>query len=225
MKELMAQMQIKVNEKIYLKDPYTSELGKNILKQSIHLIDELGLEQFTFKKLATRLETTESSVYRYFENKHKLLMYLTSWYWGWMEYQMVFSTANIECPEKRLKAALETLCMTIEADEVHDKIQLEILYRIVIAESSKAYLIKEVDEANKEGFYESYKRLIKRLTSLVQEINPELNNANSLISTLIEGIYHQKFLIRHFPSLTDLKEDSKITSDFFSELALSYIKK
>ena len=49
---------------------------------------EIGFESFTFKKLAAKIESTEASVYRYFENKHKLLIYLVSWYWNWVEYRL-----------------------------------------------------------------------------------------------------------------------------------------
>jgi AcrR family transcriptional regulator len=226
MKDLIAQMQIRVNDKIYLKDPNTSELGKKIVKESIVLIEDLGLENFTFKKLATHLETTESSIYRYFENKHKLLMYLTSWYWAWMEYKMVFATANIESAENRLTAAIQALSSSVTPKDVSAfEIDLSKLYHIVITESSKAYLIKEVDNANKDGFYESYKRLIRRLSNLAVEINPKIANPNSLMSTVIEGIYHQKFMSRHFSSVSDLKDDTESLGNFFTELALAYIRK
>ena len=45
------QLSFKVNEKIYLRDPETSEIGKQIVKKAIDLIFEIGFEQFTFKKL------------------------------------------------------------------------------------------------------------------------------------------------------------------------------
>ena len=89
MHELLKNIQIKVNDKIYIKDPESSDLGKSIIKHSIEMIHAMGMEAFTFKKLAIKLGTTESTVYRYFENKHKLLIYLISWYWGWLEYEMV----------------------------------------------------------------------------------------------------------------------------------------
>ena len=80
MNDLLSTVHIKVNEGIYLKDPDSSELGKGIVSEGLLLIDEIGLEKTTFKKLAQRLGTTEASIYRYFESKFKLLVYLTSWY-------------------------------------------------------------------------------------------------------------------------------------------------
>ena len=60
------QVSFKVNEKLYLRDPESSDLAKMIVKSSIDLIYEIGFEQFTFKKLALEIQTTEASVYRYF---------------------------------------------------------------------------------------------------------------------------------------------------------------
>ena len=40
---------------IFLKDPERSELGKRILKEGVSLIDKIGFEAFTFKKLGERI--------------------------------------------------------------------------------------------------------------------------------------------------------------------------
>ena len=42
------QLQIKMNEKLFLRDPEQSELGKKILSQSVILIQHFGFESFTF---------------------------------------------------------------------------------------------------------------------------------------------------------------------------------
>ena len=91
MQSILPNLKIQVNEKIYVKDPETSVLGRNIIKESILLIDEIGFDDFTFKKLGERIGSNESSLYRYFENKHKLLIYLSSWYWSWMEYRLILA--------------------------------------------------------------------------------------------------------------------------------------
>ena len=79
-------IQMQLNEKLYLRDPQDTKLGRKIIRHSILLIDEIGFEQFNFKKLAERIESTEASVYRYFENKHLLLVYLLCWYWEWTKF-------------------------------------------------------------------------------------------------------------------------------------------
>jgi AcrR family transcriptional regulator len=73
---LAVSIKIKLSKKLYLRDPESSELGRNIVSNSVKLIDQLGFEAFTFKKLATEIHSTEASIYRYFENKHKFLIYL-----------------------------------------------------------------------------------------------------------------------------------------------------
>ena len=82
MQNILSNIIISVNDKLYVKNPETSELGKKIIEQSILLIDEIGFENFTFKKLGEKISSNESSIYRYFESKHKLMLYLSSWYWG-----------------------------------------------------------------------------------------------------------------------------------------------
>ena len=51
MKNLLSILKITVPDKIYIKDPETSDLGKRIIENSIILINEIGFESFTFKKL------------------------------------------------------------------------------------------------------------------------------------------------------------------------------
>ena len=45
MKDLLAVLKIAVPEKIFIKDPETSDLGKRIIESSIILINEIGFEQ------------------------------------------------------------------------------------------------------------------------------------------------------------------------------------
>ena len=152
---------------------------------------KLGWRKQRFKKLAQRLGTTEASIYRYFESKFKLLVYLTSWYWGWLEYQLVFSITNILDPEKKLRIAIDVLSQLNEKKESGSHINFTVLTRVVVSESSKAYLTKDVDEANKEGFYAGYKRVVQRVSDVMLEIQPEFEFSHTLSSTVME---------RHTPS-------------------------
>lgn len=224
MRDLIGHLQIQVNDKIYLKDPNSSELGKKIVGQGIIMINEVGLECFTFRKLAKQLETTESSIYRYFESKQNLLIYITSWYWGWLEYQLVFSITNIVSAEERLKTAIHVLSRDISVKESLGHINLQILNQIVISESSKAYLTKEVDDADKIGFYAGYKRLVDIISKIVLEINPHFKYPHTLISTIIEGIHHEKYFADHIPSLTDIRNGSEKLAEFYTDMALATIR-
>jgi len=103
------QLTFRVNANIYIKDPESSELGKQIIKHAIDLIYELGFEHFTFKKLATEMHTTEATIYRYFENKHRLLLYILNWYWSYLEFLVVFKLQDIKDPKKKLQAIIYLL--------------------------------------------------------------------------------------------------------------------
>ncbi len=109
MDNLLSSVQIQVGPKIFLKDPETSDLGRKIISGSIDVINEIGFEAFTFRKLGIAIQSPEASIYRYFENKNKLLLYLTSWYWAWMEYNLVFTIANVKSPKEKLERALSLL--------------------------------------------------------------------------------------------------------------------
>lgn len=220
MEQLFSGLKIGINKNLYLKDPESSDLGKKILDRSILLINEIGFENFTFKKLGMDINSNESSIYRYFENKHKLLLYLISWYWGWKEYQLVFGTNNISDPEEKLEKAIGILTKSVENDSQTSHIDEMILNKVVVNEYSKSYLTKEVDRENKEGFFEINKRLVFRLKEIILAVNPDYPFASSLASTVLEGALHQHFLKEHFPSLTECGDNVSPT-DFFKHLLFS----
>ena len=74
------EIKISLNKGLYKKDPQDSILGRKIIQYSIILIDKHGFECFNFKKLAETINSTEASIYRYFENKHLLLTFIVNWY-------------------------------------------------------------------------------------------------------------------------------------------------
>lgn len=217
MDKLIQNINISINEKLYVKNPESSDLGKNIIKNSILLIDEIGFEAFTFKKLGEKIQSNESSIYRYFENKHKLLIYLSSWYWSWVEYRLVFSTNNIADALKKLEKAIKVLTQQIEDDAQTKHIDESILNKIVIAEFTKTFLTKEVDQENKEGFFIVYKSVINRLIKMIEDVNPNYLYSKSLASSIVEGSLHQYYLKDHFKSITNLSEEDCL-SDFYIDL-------
>ncbi len=220
---LLSNLKIAVPDKIYIKDPESSDLGKRIIEHSILLIDEIGFDSFTFKKLGVKIGSNESSIYRYFESKHKLLLYLTSWYWAWIEYQMVFATHNVPSNDEKLLKAIEVVTRTIKEDVTYTHINEVILNRIIVNEYSKSYLTKEVDSENKEGYFEVYKRLIKRISEIIQNVNKDYKFPLSLASTVVEGALHQHFLKSHFSSITDC--DKNVTpTEFFINLTQNVLK-
>ena len=145
MDRLLQGVKIRINDKLFIKDPESSELGKKIIEKSIQMINEKGWENFTFKKLGNEIGSNESSIYRYFENKHKLLLYLTSWYWSWLEYQMVFATNSIKNPKEKLFQSILIITREIKEDSDFSHINEVLLNKIVINEYSKSKrLIKKI---------------------------------------------------------------------------------
>ena len=224
MDQILSNIKIQLNEKLYVKDPETSTLGKKIIKNSIVLINEIGFEEFTFKKLGEKISSNESSIYRYFESKHKLLLYLSSWYWGWIEYKLAFATTNIDNPMERLRRGIAVVTQKIEDDASTLHVNESILNKIIIQEFTKTLLTKEVDEENKEGFFLVYKRVINRIIEMIHDVDPNYGYAKSLASSVVEGALHQHFLKDHLKTITNCNQDISPT-DFYLNLISTLLKK
>ena len=216
-----------MNEDLFLRNPEHTVLGRNIIKHSIQLIAQHGFEAFTFKKLAEDIGTTEAGIYRYFENKHLLLIYIIAWYWGWLEFQISFQTNNITNPVVKLKKVIKLLATTVEDDATTSYVNESLLYQIVISEGSKAYLTKQVGEDNKHQFFKPYKDLCAIVGDIILACNPKYKYPKSLATTIIEMAHFQNFFMNNLPSLTDFgknKTESEIIL-FLNELVFSSVKK
>ena len=218
------QINIAISSALYTRNPEGTTLGKKIVSESIKLIDELGFEAFTFKKLGAAIGSNESSIYRYFESKHALLVYLISWYWSWIEYKLIFATNNISSSEQKLNSALEIITKRVTEDNAVSFVNEVLLNKIIIVESSKAYHTKDIDAENKKGYYMSYKRVVQRVSDIVLEVNSEFKFPHMLISTVIEGAHHQRYFSKHLPSLTDVTEGQNDVVNFYKHLVLNAIK-
>lgn len=146
-----------LNEHLYLRDLHATALGRRLLTESVRLLDEIDLEVFTFKSKTLALRSTEASLYRYFENKHRLLTYLVSWHWAWMRFRVSFTMTNVVAPRQRLHLALVTVCAPTSDPPATLDLNKEVLYRVVMAEAREAYLTKEVDADNQAGLFREYK--------------------------------------------------------------------
>ena len=217
-------IQIRIDPALYTKDPESSELGKKIVSQSIQLIDELGFEGFTFKKLGAKIGSNESSIYRYFDSKHALLVYLLNWYWSWVSYRLAAATTNVSPSEEKLTNAIGILTAKIKKDQTISFVNEEMLQRIIITESSKAYHTKDVDKENEKGFYRTYKSVVQKVSDMVLELNPNYEFPHMLISTVIEGAHHQHYFSQHLPSLTDVEIGKNNIVRFYKDLVLSSIR-
>jgi AcrR family transcriptional regulator len=225
MDSLLSNLKIKINEGLYQIDPTTSNLGIKIVLNAVEMIEEIGFEKFTFKKLGAQIGSPEASIYRYFKSKNQLLSYLISWYWGWMEYRLVFEITNIPSPQVRLEKAIALITSTVKDELFIEGIDIKKLYQIIISESIKSYLTKDVDLANKEGSYLNYKQFVARVALIIKEINPEYKYPQMLLTTIIEGAHLQVFFAAHLPRLTNKQKSPHYISDFYISLALKSLKK
>ena len=202
-------IKISLNKGLYLREPQDSVLGRNIIKHSILLIDAIGFETFTFRKLAIEIQSTEASIYRYFENKHLLLLYLVSWYWEWVRYLIEINMRNIEDPHQKLRIVISSFVnASLENPDV-EYVNESKLHDIVISEGSKVYHTKNIDDENAKGFFYNYKSLIQLVSEVILEIEPEFKYPHALATNLFEMSSNHVYFAEHLPGLTDITSKSK----------------
>lgn len=223
MEAFLANYKIIVPPNIYIKDPEHTDLGQRIIKYGVELILEIGFDAFTFRKLGTKIKSNESSIYRYFENKHKFLVYLSSVYWGYMEYEMVLGTYKLNDPIDKLDKYIDIISKPTTQNNSFSSCDQVQLYQIMINENSKSFLTNEVDSENKDGYFLVYKRLIQRFCDLIETIAPDYQFKQSLSSSLFETSLHQHFLASHFPKMTSCNND-KNTFLFLKDLVFKTLE-
>lgn len=204
-------LRFELPEKLFIKDPQDSDYGRRLLSNAIELIDDLGFEAFNFRKLGIKMASSEVSIYRYFENKHLLLLYLNCWYWEWVTYLIDRQILNISDSTEKLKRAIHCMIHANAESKLSDYINEGLLFQIIMKESSKTYHISGVDEENKYGFFLPYKELVGKLAAIIKEINPEFKYSRSLSSTLYEMINNQLYYAEHLPRLTSLDKEKAVS--------------
>lgn len=220
-------LSIQLNPNLYLRDPESSDLGRRIVRVGIDLMYRMGLESFTFKKLAEEIKTTEASIYRYFENKHRLLQYIVAWYWNYLEYLVLFKINNLTDTSEKIHKIIDLLVGDLDESLTKFDFDSQALYNIVISESAKAYLSKDVDDNNSVQLYKPYKDLCSRIAAVIIEHNAAYPYPHSLSSTLVETAHTQHFFMQHLPRLTDFgtTKDEQQIKMYLTHLVFSSIDK
>jgi AcrR family transcriptional regulator len=203
MEAILKKTRVEVSPKLYFKEPYSSELGALIVKEGTQLIQEIGFEQFTFKKLAQGIGSTEAAIYRYFENKHMLLLYLNAWYWGWMEHNLVFLTSNIPDPRERLNIGLGLM---VDGPRFLDNefLDLRKLRTVAINESIKGYFTRSVDAEHRSGLFAQVYSFGERIATIVRELNPEYSYPKTLVYTVMQASLLHSFNSLHLPEMIEI---------------------
>jgi AcrR family transcriptional regulator len=219
------QLSLDMGDQLALRDPQASTLGRSIVHNGLELMVELGYEQFTFKKLAERMGSTEAGIYRYFTNKHRLLLYLLTWYWSGLEYAISISNKNLDDKRKCVSNALDILVLGLPEEIDLFNLDTRKLYTLAVCESSKAYLLKDVDEINAHRLFMPYKSTVHQLALLFEQVNPDYPYAHSLATTVTEAAHNQHFFAEHLPSLTDFagKEHTAPLLAFLNQLVQSVL--
>ena len=209
---MSVEIKISLNKGLYLKEPQDSKLGRKMIKHSIILIEKFGFEVFTFKKLAKEINSTEASIYRYFENKHLLLLFLVNWYWEWVSYLITMNTMNVIDPQLKLKIIIHSFVAAHKENPNVEYVNESKLHNIVISEGMKAYHTKDVDDENSKGFFKSYKNLTTSVSKVISEVNPNFKYPYALATNLFEMSNNTIYFAQHLPTLTDksIKENKVI---------------
>lgn len=221
---MIIQFKIAQPASTYLKDPQETKLGLSIIQHSILLIHEIGFERFTFKKLSESIGCTEASVYRYFQSKQQLLLFLFSWYWGWMNHRVQHEIDPAKNTLERLEKAISLLIERSSNEQQIHFIHEAKLQQIIEQEGVKSILTKEVDNINETGAFENYKQLVGYLSEFIHQINPDYAYPNMLITTIIEGAHLQHFFADHLPRLTNRSENHQSIGSFYLHLLTSSLQ-
>ena len=219
-------LHIKMNENLFLKNPEETDLGKKIIQHAIILIHKIGFESFTFKKLANEIGTTETGIYRYFENKHLLLTFIVDWYWSWQYYRIELHNKNITNPILQLKKAIHILAEKVVDDISTPYINENLLYDIVMNEGAKAFLTRDVTAYNEAKLFKPYKDLCLKIAKLIEECNPNYAFSRSLATSILEMTHSLNFYLKNLPSLTDTEHhnDEHFVEDYINQLVFAALK-
>ena len=221
----MAHYQLVPDRSLHLRDPSASAVGTRILTEGLVLMNDLGLEAFTFKKLADRAGCTEVTVYNYFHNKHRLLQYYFQLYWLWLDTHCQQEGRMLKDPMERVRGDIRALCGLWPKDVLAAQLDPFILRALVIVEGSKSFMHRNVDEDNKLKLFKPYKDLCAHIASELKACDKSCKQPRSFATTLIEMAHSLEFAMHHLPALTELskRRDNRQLSEFLSELTARYL--
>lgn len=208
----MPSLSFQINEKLFLRDPQQTPLGRRIIRQGVALIGQLGFEAFTFRKLAEEISSTEASVYRYFESKHRMLQYLANWYWSWVAYRMELAAAKGRNPEESLRLAIALLTEKKISDPQFSLLDAAVLHQVVVNEFEKTFLTHSVDRDHNEGAFEGFQGTCTQLAELIRRVNAGYTYHHALASSIVMLALRQPYFFRHIQEVSSAGSDLFIQS-------------
>jgi hypothetical protein len=148
--------------------------------------------------------STEASVYRYFENKQMLLIYLTSWYWEYLDFNIMMNTKNIEDPFRKLKIAVKTVVDGMSEGTAIEYIDIKLLHQIIVEQSPKVIYTKKVSECEKAGLFSNYINLNSHISGIILECDPDFQYPSALASNIIKMAIDHTYYAENICSLTEI---------------------
>lgn len=205
----------------------SSPMGGRILTDGLALMNEIGLEAFTFKKLAERIGCTEVTVYNYFANKQRLLQFYFQMYWLWLATHCQQEGRALKDPLIRLHGDIRALCGLWSADALAAQLDPSALRDLVINEGSKSFMHKNVDSDNKLKLFKPYKDLCAHVATELKACAPRMRSPRSFAATLVEMAHSLEFAMHHLPALTELsvKKERKKLAEFLIDVCDSYLER
>ena len=147
-------------------------------------------------------------------------MYILNWYWSYLEFLLEFKLQGITDNKKKLKTIIQLLTHELPESSGHLDYNKKYLHQIVITESSKVYLVKEVNEINRDQVFKPYKDLCAKIADVISLYNPNYKYPRTLSSTLVETSHFQQYFGSYLPNLTDNNKlaDEEFVAHFLDNL-------
>lgn len=220
---------IRVSPKLSVRDPLETELGKKIVAEGLKLMDKIGFDAFTFKKLASQIDSTEASIYRYFKCKIQFLNYAVSWYWHWVDYTIDVRTTNLTDKKKRLEVAIIVLVESDREDPIIDHIDEGVLYRVITKEAARIFLTRNSEGIPAKDVFSGYDLLFDKIFKMIIALNPKYKHPRTLTRALI-SLAHKHAFDSEFLEGTSARvlhkgdERKRETKEFLYNMALSQLE-
>jgi len=218
-------LHLRPDTSLSLKDPEATELGRSMLIGGLELMNELGLEAFTFKKLADHIGCTEVSLYKYFPNKQRLLQYYFQLYWLWLRQVCGRLAERANDPREALEDVVEAICGVWPKELPQVQLDPQALRTLLIEEGMKSYLHKNVDQDNARRLFLPYKELSAFVAERLVACRADVPWPRSFATTVIEMAHSLPFAMEHLPSLTELssRKDLKQLAQHLLHRTLTYL--
>jgi AcrR family transcriptional regulator len=213
---LFRHLRLEPDAALYIKDPQRSETGQALLRCGARLMAEGGIETFTLKKLSVEAGCTEATVYRYFGNKHQLLMYLMNLYWGWLLYHAKLETANLDDARMKLQRIIRLLSGPLPS--MPDEEFANDLFALALSEGVKTHLNYATGSEWKQGLFEGYERFAAHVEACLREYAPDYAYPMAWSATFIDAAMQQQFFLRHLPHFTELATGCSPLENFLMSL-------